>query len=166
MALRPFSRISRATASRSDELCRPASLISIGRFTPVITSTRLVSRNVSPTFDYKRLSYRAGLSYNAANIFSYAFQDGTPKLDGTPSDVTPGGVKGPLSDTYFYPHLQIDMQGSVGMGHGLSFIGYILNVNNEVFGFYNGSSKYVLQREYYKPTYAMGLRWNPTFEKR
>jgi len=38
-----------------------------------------------------------------------------------------GGVKGPLSDTYFYPHLQIDMQGSVGMGHGLSFIGYILN---------------------------------------
>jgi len=122
--------------------------------------------NVSPTFDYKRLSYRAGLSYNAANIFSYAFQDGTPTLDGTPSTPTPGGVKGPLSDTYFYPHLQIDMQGSVGMGHGLSFIGYILNVNNEVFGFYNGSSKYMIQREYYKPTYALGLRWNPTFERK
>lgn len=122
--------------------------------------------NVSPTFDYKRFSYRAGLSYNAANIFSYTFQDGTPTLDGTPSDPTPGGVKGPLSDTYLYPHLQIDMQGSMGIGHGLSFIGYILNVNNEVFGFYNGSSKYVLQREYYKPTYALGLRWNPTFEKR
>jgi TonB-dependent receptor len=122
--------------------------------------------NVSPTFDYKRFSYRAGLSYNAANIFSYTFQDGTPTLDGTPSDPTPGGVKGPLSDTYLYPHLQIDMQGSMGIGHGLSFIGYILDVNNEVFGFYNGSSKYVLQREYYKPTYAVGLRWNPTFEKR
>ena len=111
--------------------------------------------NVSPTFDYKHFSYRAGLSYNAANIFSYRFQDG---LD--------GGLSGPLSDTYFYPHLQIDMQGSMGVGHGLSFIGYILNVNNEVFGFYNGSSKYMIQREYYTPTYALGLRWNPTFEKK
>ena len=25
----------------------------------------------------------------------------------------PGGLKGPNSDTYLYPHLQIDMQGSV-----------------------------------------------------
>ena len=111
--------------------------------------------NVSPTFDYKRLSFRAGLSYNAANIFSYSFQDGLP-----------GGVKGPLSDTYFYPHLQIDLQGSVGLSHGLTFISYILNANNEVFGFYNGSSQYVLQREYYRPTYAVGFRWNPSFEKR
>ncbi|HLZ14125.1 MAG TPA: TonB-dependent receptor [Candidatus Acidoferrum sp.] len=111
--------------------------------------------NVSPTFDYKRFSYRAGLSYNAANIFSYSFKDGLA-----------GGVNGPLSDTYFYPHLQIDMQGSMGVGHGLSVIGYILNVNNEVFGFYNGSSQYMIQREYYKPTYSLGLRWNPTFEKK
>jgi TonB-dependent receptor len=123
--------------------------------------------NVSPTFDYKRVSFRAGLSYNAANIFSYAYQDGvTPLKDGTIPDATPGGVKGPFSDTYFYPHLQIDMQGSVAMSHGLTFISYILNANNEVFGFYNGSSKYVLQREYYKPTYAAGFRWNPTFERR
>jgi hypothetical protein len=52
------------------------------------------------------------------------------------------------------------------MGHGLSVMGYILNVNNEVFGFYNGSPKYMIQREYYKPTYAVGLRWNPAFEKK
>jgi TonB-dependent receptor len=123
--------------------------------------------NVSPTFDYKRFSFRAGLSYNAANIFSYTYQDGvTPLKDGTIPDPTPGGVKGPFSDTYFYPHLQIDMQGSIGLSHGLTFISYILNANNEVFGFYNGSSKYVLQREYYKPTYAAGFRWNPTFEKK
>jgi TonB-dependent receptor len=109
--------------------------------------------NISPTFDYKRFSYRAGLSYNAANIFSYSFQDGLA-----------GGVKGPFSDTYFYPHLQVDMQGSFALKYGLTLTSYILNVNNEVFGFYNGSGKYVLQREYYKPTYAAGLRWNPTFE--
>jgi len=105
--------------------------------------------NVSPTYDYKRFSFRAGLSYNAENIAGYADQP-----------------KGPFGDNYFYPHLQMDLQGSVGLGHGVSFISYILNANNEVFGFYNGSPKYVLQREYYKPTYAAGFRWNPTFERK
>jgi len=32
----------------------------------------------------------------------------------------------------------------------------------EVFGFYQGSPIYVAQREYYKPTYAGGLRWSLT----
>lgn len=121
--------------------------------------------NISPTYDLGRLSFRAGLSYNDANIYSYGYQDGTPTQDGQPTTPTPGGLKGPFSDTYFYPHLQIDMQGSVNMGKGLTFIGYILNANNEVFGFYQGSSQYLIQREYYRPTYAVGLRWSPTHEK-
>src|SRR6185503_14335977 len=48
IALRPWSRISRATPSRSDELRSPASLISMGRLTPVMTSTRFLARNVMP----------------------------------------------------------------------------------------------------------------------
>ena len=32
-------------------------------------------------------------------------------------------------------------------------------MNNEVFGFYNGQPQYVLQREFYKPTYAIGFRY-------
>jgi hypothetical protein len=36
-----------------------------------------------------------------------------------------------------------------------------LNLNNEVFGFYQGSSQYMIQREYYQPTYSAGLRWTP-----
>jgi len=56
------------------------------------------------------------------------------------------------------------MQGSVGLEKGFTFVAYILNVNNEVFGFYNGSSQYLIQREFYKPTYALGLRWSPGFE--
>ena len=36
-----------------------------------------------------------------------------------------------------------------------------LNLNNEVFGFYNGSTQYVVQREFYKPTFAIGVRINP-----
>jgi TonB-dependent receptor len=105
--------------------------------------------NISPTYDRGRFSYRLGISYNAANIFSYQYQDGTP-----------GGINGPLSDTYLYPHMQFDMQGSARLEKGFTFVAYILNVSNEVFGFYNGSSQYLIQREFYKPTYALGLRWN------
>ena len=45
------------------------------------------------------------------------------------------------------------------MAKGFSLIAYGLNLTNEVFGFYNGSPQYVVQREYYKPTFALGLRW-------
>jgi TonB-dependent receptor len=110
--------------------------------------------NISPTYDRGRFSYRLGLSYNQANIFAYQYLDGTG-----------GGVKGPLSDTYLYTHFQIDMQGSVRLEKGFTFIAAILNTNNEVFGFYNGSPQYVLQREFYKPTYSLGMRWTPFREK-
>ena len=117
--------------------------------------------NVSPTYDRGRFSIRVGLSYNQANIAEYAFQDGT-----NGSDATPGGLKGPFGDVYFYSHLQVDAQGSMRLGKGLSFIAYGLNLTNEVFGFYQGSSQFMIQREYYQPTYAFGFRWNPSFEKR
>ncbi len=104
--------------------------------------------NISPTYDRGRVSIRVGLSYNAANIAGYG--DGTP---------------GPFGDNYFYPHLQFDAQGSVKLAHGLSFVIYGLNINNEVFGFYNGSPQYMLQREFYRPTIAAGARWSPTHEK-
>ena len=110
--------------------------------------------NVSPTYDRGRISLRVGLSYNQANIYSYQFADGTP-----------GGVTGPLSDIYFYTHFQVDAQGSMRLGKGLSFIMYGLNVNNEVFGFYQGSPLYMIQREYYQPTIGAGFRWSPLREK-
>ncbi len=78
---------------------------------------------------------------------------------------TPGGVKGPFGDIYFYSHLQVDAQGSVRLAHGLSFIAYGLNLTNEVFGFYQGSTPYMIQREYYSPTIAAGFRWSPVHEK-
>jgi TonB-dependent receptor len=109
--------------------------------------------NISPTYDRGRVSIRVGLSYNGANIAAYQFADGTP-----------GGIKGPFGDNYFYPHLQVDAQGSLRLQHGLSFVMYGLNLNNEVFGFYNGSPQFMLQREYYRPTIAAGFRWNPSFE--
>ena len=110
--------------------------------------------NISPTYDRGRVSVRLGLSYNGANINAYQFSDGVN-----------GGIAGPFGDNYFYAHLQVDLQGSVALAHGLSFVMYGLNLNNEVFGFYNGSPQYMVQREYYRPTVAAGMRWSPTHEK-
>jgi TonB-dependent receptor len=110
--------------------------------------------NISPTYDRGRVSMRVGLSYNAANIAGYGFSDGAP-----------GGITGPFGDNYFYGHLQFDAQGSVRLARGLQFIMYGLNINNEVFGFYNGSPQYMVQREYYRPTIAAGFRWSPLHEK-
>ena len=104
--------------------------------------------NISPTFDHGRLSTRVGLSYNGANIFQYFYVDGAP-----------GGLKGPNGDVYLYPHFQIDAQGSYYLGKGFTATASGLNLNNEVFGFYMGSPRYFIQREYYKPTYTFGLRW-------
>ncbi len=109
--------------------------------------------NVSPTFDRGRYSARLGVSYNQASIYGYQFQNGMP-----------GGVTGPLSDIYFYSHVQVDAQGSIGLRHGLSLIVSGLNLNNEVFGFYQGSPQYMIQREYYQPTVSAGLRWSPSRE--
>ena len=116
--------------------------------------------NISPTYDRGRYSIRVGLSYNQANISSYNYQDGT---DG--STPIPGGLRGPFGDVYFYSHIQLDAQGSVRFSHGLEFIAYGLNLNNEVFGFYQGSPQFMIQREYYEPTVAAGIRWSPLREK-
>ena len=111
--------------------------------------------NISPTYDRGRYSLRMGISYNQASIYGYQYQDGTP-----------GGVNGPLSDIYFYSHIQVDAQGIIGLGHNLSMVVSGLNLNNEVFGFYQGSSQYMIQREYYKPTFSAGFRWTPTRAKK
>src|SRR5581483_11547069 len=109
--------------------------------------------NISPTYDKGRYSLRMGISYNQASIYGYQYQDGMP-----------GGVSGPLSDIYFYSHVQVDAQGMIGLHHGLNLIVSGLNLNNEVFGFYQGSSQYMIQREYYQPTFSAGLRWSPSRE--
>ncbi len=111
--------------------------------------------NISPTYDRGRISIRVGISHNDANIFSYGFQDGSAL-----------GVKGPGGDTYLYAHTQVDAQGSFRMYRGLQLIVSGLNLTNEVFGFYNGSPQFLIQREYYKPTYSFGLRYTLSNEPR
>ncbi len=56
----------------------------------------------------------------------------------------------------------MDAQGGYKFGHGLQLIVSASNLNDEEFGFYNGSRQYPIQREFYHPTYLFGLRWVPT----
>jgi len=131
--------------------------------TPALLRQAPNTWNISPTYDRGAMSLRAGISYNGANIFAYQYQnlnsDGTPMA---PGDLTAGGITGPGGDSYLYPHLQLDAQASVRVAAPLSVVVYGLNLTNEVFGFYNGSPQYVVQREFYKPTFAVGVRWTPT----
>jgi len=109
--------------------------------------------NFDATYDKKGISARMGLSHNDAYIDAYNFFDGAP-----------GGIRGPNGDNYIYPHTQVDAQVSylLPRGHGLRVVASFLNLNNEVFGFYNGSEQYPVQREYYRPAYSFGLRWIPS----
>ncbi len=130
--------------------------------------------NISPTYDKKRLSVRLGLSYNAANIFAYNYSDSNAgplvfNHDGvvspTGNTASGGGIRGPNGDQYLYAHLQTDLQGSYQLGRGFTAVAYGLNLNNEVFGFYQGNVDSPIQREFYKPTFGGGLRWSPKRER-
>jgi len=113
--------------------------------------------NLSPTYDRGRFSVRVGLTYNGPCIFQYEYQ--------TAADVSGLGPKGPSGDVYTLAHLQLDAQGTVRLGKGLSLVLSGLNLTNEVFGYYTGSPIFVNQREFYKSDYSGGLRYSFNREK-
>jgi TonB-dependent receptor len=128
--------------------------------------------NLSPTYDKGRFSARLGATYNSASIYQYQWEQCTAAVAAAGAAGTgPGcedpaylGPKGPLGDNYLYAHLQVDAQASFRAGKGFTLIWQGLNLTDDVFGFYNGSPWYVTQREYYRPTYSFGLRWEPRRE--
>jgi len=73
-------------------------------------------------------------------------------------------LHGPNGDQYLYAHTQYDIQGSYRVAKGLEAVAYGLNLSNEVFGFFQGSTRFPIQREFYKPTAAVGLRWTSARE--
>jgi len=103
--------------------------------------------NLGVTYDHGELSARLGLSHNDASIFEYNYQDGAD-----------GGINGPLGDVYLYAHTQLDAQATYGMPRGFQVVVSLLNLNNEVFGFYQGSKAYQIQREFYNRTVSVGVR--------
>ena len=111
--------------------------------------------NFDATYDKGPISARMGLTHNDANIAFYNFTDGAP-----------GGIKGPNGDDYFYPHTQVDAQVSYRLPHAHSVHLNVsfLNLTNEVFGFYQGSEQFPIQREYYSRTISAGFVWTPFSE--
>jgi TonB-dependent receptor len=114
---------------------------------PTLLRTAPHNWNFDVTYDKKGFSARMGLTHNDGYIWSYGGSN----------------AKDPGGDTYLYPHTQVDAQVSywIPRSHGLQAVVSMLNLNNEVFGFYLGSEQYPVQREYYNRTIAVGLRWTP-----
>ena len=112
------------------------------------------SWNISPTFDTRNFSMRVGMTFDDKMIYAYQWSGSADQVNDPVA-----GTKGPLADNYLYPHYQFDTQASYTLPWGIQVYAYGLNLNNEVFGFYNGSPQYVVQREYYHPTFAGGIRW-------
>jgi hypothetical protein len=107
---------------------------------------------------------RFGLQHNDAYIYSYNYQES----NAGPFDFhdgSGGGLKGPNGDQYLFAHTQYDVQGSYRFSQSVKLIIAGLNLSNEVFGFYQGSPQYIIQREYYKPTIMFGVRWTPFAER-
>lgn len=111
---------------------------------------------LSPTYDTNRFSARVGLAYDGASLFSYNYVSPTFVAGADPSGL---GSKGPSGDVYTLTHFQVDAQASYRFWKGLRAVVSGLNLNNEVFGYYTGSTAFVNQREYYKPTYTGGVRY-------
>jgi len=107
----------------------------------------------------QHLSFRAGFAYDGASLFSYGWISPTlaPGAGADPSNL---GPTGPSGDVWTLAHYQTDAQASYRIWRGLSLKVVGLNLNNEVFGYYQGSTQFVNQREYYKPSYTGGLRYN------
>ena len=100
--------------------------------------------NFGLTYDRGPVSGRAAWSYQGANIVSYG--DGTATANG---------------DNYFYAHSQIDASLSYNFTSSVQLQLQALNLNNAVFGFFNGTPKhdYSIQREYYGRTFYLGAKY-------
>jgi TonB-dependent receptor len=116
--------------------------------------------NAGFTYDKRRFSMRFSVSHNDANISFYNYSHTDSATDKDPIL----GIHGPTGDVYFYAHTQFDIQGSYRIAKGLRFEASGLNLSNEVFGFYQGSGVYPIQREFYKPTVSFGMRWTSSEE--
>lgn len=127
---------------------------------PALDRTSPNNYNFNLTYDKSRFSGRFAISHNDASIAAYQWNAGT----GAANDPILG-LKGPTGDNYFYAHTQFDVQGSYRVHKGWQVVASGLNLSNEVFGFYNGSTIYPVQREYYRPTVSFGMRWTLASEQ-
>jgi len=126
------------TASNASSLGHP-----ITRFAPLPRQSENVA-NIAGTYDLGRFSARLAWQYQGQSIFEYG--------DGT---ATAGG------DTYLYSHGQLDASASVNLNKNATLQIQGLDLNNAVFGFFNGTpgSAHDIQREVYGRSFIVGVKF-------
>jgi TonB-dependent receptor len=141
--------------------------------TPQLVGQAPYSWNIGPAYATRHALVSVAISHNGANIYAYQFQNSGPIYQASPPSCAPNGdappnyntPSSPCGDNYFYSHTQIDAQASYYLPKGFTLIASGEDMNNEVFGFFNGSPQFPAQREYYKPTYSFGLKWDMPHER-
>src|SRR5580658_9841676 len=110
---------------------------------PTLMGTARHAFNIEPAYELGRYSVHMGASYNSSNIDAYQYYataSGISECNNGPNP-NPGPLNGPINgpcgDNYFFPHFQVDAQLGVRLYRGLRLQVQGLNLNNEVFGFYN-----------------------------
>lgn len=113
-----------------------------GRHAPLLRQSPNIA-NVYVTYDKSPVSARIGWTYNGAMIDSYG--DGSATANG---------------DNYFYAHAQIDGSIMYNVSQQVQLQFQVLNVNNAVFGFFQGTPSHAFnfQREYYGQTFFLGTK--------
>ena len=109
------------------------------------------SYNITPSYATKRGIFELGISYDGPNIAAYQWQTGNI-----------GTVTGPFGDNYYYGRTQVDAQATYYLGRGFSAP---LRKRTRTMRFSASTTaarEYMTQREYYKPIYYGGLRWEGT----
>ena len=114
-----------------------------GRTAPLLRQAPDLA-NVAVTYDRGAVSARIAWTYNGPNITAYG--DGSSTANG---------------DNYFYAHSQIDGSVIFNVTPSVQMQIMALNLNNAVFGFFNGtpSHAYSVQREYYGRTFYLGMKY-------
>jgi TonB-dependent receptor len=126
------------TASSAATLGHP-----ITRFAPLPRQSENLA-NVAGTYDLGRLSARVAWQYQGQSIYSYG--DGTSTASG---------------DTYLYSHAQLDASMSVSLTREAQLQIQGLDLNNAVFGFFNGTPGFAhdIQREVYGRSFIVGVKF-------
>jgi TonB-dependent receptor len=126
------------TASTSATLGAP-----VVRHAPLARQAKNIA-NTALTYDVGPVSMRAAWQYQGASIYAYG--------DGSAS---------PSGDNWFFPHSQIDAALTLTLRSDVAVQVQALNLNDAVFGFFNGlpGSEFSNQREYYGRAVILGLRY-------
>ena len=118
--------------------------------------------NIGPSLRPRPVSVHMGFEYNGASIYSYQYENLQCKPGWNHFAIIPPGrwsQRALPATTTCTPTFRWMPRPAYRLGKGFEVYAQGLNLNNEVFGFYYGSPQYVVQREYYHPTYGGGIRW-------